>query len=55
MKLTNEQLEIIENESIMYKVFDPNHQYISKGLWNKYRLSVKVYYKDGELDKIEEC
>ena len=54
MKLTDEQLEIVENEQKMYKAFDPNHQYISKGLWNKYGLAVKVYYKDGELDKLEE-
>jgi len=54
MKLTDEQLEIVENESYMYKVLDPNHEYISKGLWNKYRMSAKVYYKDGELHKVEE-
>lgn len=54
MKLTDEQLEIVENESIIYKVLDSNFEYISKGLWNKYRISAKVYYKDGELNKIEE-
>ncbi len=54
MKLTDEQLEIVENEAIIYKVFDPNYEYWSKGLWNKYRISAMVYYKDGELDKIEE-
>jgi len=54
MKLTDEQLEIVENESYMYKAFDPNFEYISKGLWNKYRISAKVYYKDGELHKVEE-
>ena len=53
MKLTDEQLEIVKNEQKMYKMFDPNHQYISKGLWNKYGLAVKVYYKDGEIDKLE--
>jgi len=54
MKLTEEQLEIVENEAVMYKIFDPNYEYISKGLWNKYRIEVKVYYKDGELNKVEE-
>ncbi len=54
MKLTEEQLEIVENESIMYKVLDSNFEYISKGLWNKYRISAMVYYKDGELHKVEE-
>lgn len=54
MKLTDEQLEIVENESLMYKVLDPNFEYISKKLWNNYRISVKVYYKDGELHKVEE-
>jgi len=54
MKLTEGQLEIVENECKVYKIFDPNHQYISKGLWNKYGLAVKVYYKDGEIDKLEE-
>ncbi len=54
MKLTEEQLEIVENESIMYKVLDSNFKYISKGLWNKYRISAMVYYKDGYLNKVEE-
>ena len=54
MKLTEEQLEIVENEAVMYKIFDPNYEYWSKGLWNKYRISAMVYYKDGELNKVEE-
>ena len=54
MKLTDEQLAVVENECKMYKAFDPNHEDISKGLWNKYGIAVKVYYKDGELDKVEE-
>lgn len=54
MKLTDEQLAIVESESYMYKAFNPSYEYISKGLWNKYRISAKVYYKNGELDKIEE-
>lgn len=54
MKLTEEQLEVIKGESLMYKAFDPNFEYISKGLWNKFKISAKVYYKDGEIHRVEE-
>jgi len=54
MKLTKQQLEIVENEAIMYKTFDSDYEYISKGLWNNFRISAKVYYKDGEIDRVEE-
>ncbi len=54
MELTKEQLEVVRNEATMAKALDPNIEYISKGLWNKFRISAKVYYKDSEIDRVEE-
>ena len=54
MKLTKEQLEVVRNEAQMAKALDPNIEYLSKGLWNKFRISAKIYYKDSEIDRIEE-
>jgi len=53
MELTKEQLEVVRNEATMAKALDPNIEYISKGLWNKFRISAKVYYKDSEIDRVE--
>jgi len=54
MELTKEQLEVVRNEATMAKALDPNIEYISKGLWNKFRISAKVYYKDSDIDRVEE-
>ncbi len=54
MKLTEQQLNIVRNEATMYKAFDPDYQYISKGLWNNFSIAAKVYYKNGEIDRVEE-
>jgi hypothetical protein len=54
MKLTEKQLEVVRNEATMYKALDPNIEYISKGLWNKFKISAKVYYKNSEIDRVEE-
>jgi hypothetical protein len=54
MELTKEQLEVVRNEATMAKALDPNIEYISKGLWNKFRISAKVYYKDSEIDRVQE-
>ncbi len=54
MELTEEQLEVVRNEGKMYKALDENCEYISKGLWNKFKIAVRVYYKNGEIDRVEE-
>ena len=54
MKLTKRQIELANEESIMYRVFDPNYICnFSKKIWNEYKIGVKIYYKDGDFWKAE--
>ena len=51
IKLTQEQIEIVEREGVLYSIAEPNRITHSKRLWNKYRLAVEVHYKDGNFYK----
>ena len=51
IKLTQEQIEIVEREGFFYSIAEPNRITYSKRLWNKYRLAVEVHYKDGNFHK----
>ena len=54
MKLTKKQIELVNTESKMSRIFDENHVLpISKKLWNKYRIMAKIYYKNGDFWKAE--
>ena len=54
MKLTKEHIQKIENENMMNLIFDENYiQYVSKYMWNNYKIRVKSYLKNGELDRYE--
>jgi len=54
MKLTKEQIKIVENEARMYRVFNENYILdFSTKLWNRYKIGVRVYFKNGEYWKAE--
>ena len=54
MNLTPEQIKIVESEAQMYRVFDENYILpFSTKLWNKYKIAVRVYYKNGQYWKAE--
>jgi hypothetical protein len=55
MELTKDQIKLVETEARIYRVFNENYilEFSSK-LWNKYKIGVRVYFKNGEYWKAEE-
>ncbi len=54
MILTKEHKQKIKQECSMHLKFDKNYiQYASKYMWNNYKIKVKSYFKNGELDRYE--
>lgn len=54
MDLTPEQIKIVEKEAQIYRVFNENYiNHFSTALWNKYKIAVRVYYKNGKYWKAE--
>lgn len=52
--LTPKQISLVENEAFLERTL--NEDYIlqfSKRLWNKYKIAVRVYFKDGSFWKAE--
>jgi hypothetical protein len=54
MNLTPEQIEIVEKEAGLYRIFDENYILeFSTRLWNKHKIGVRVYFKNGQYWKAE--
>ena len=54
MKLSNQQIKIVEDEFAMYRVFEPSFRKISRRLWNVLKKEVWVTFKDGEFIKADQ-
>ena len=54
MKLSNQQIKIVEDEFAMYRVFEPSFRKISRRLWNLLKKEVWVTFKDGEFIKADQ-
>lgn len=54
MNLTPEQIETVEKEAGLYRIFDENYILeFSTRLWNKHKIGVRVYFKNGQYWKAE--
>ena len=53
MKLSNKQIEIVEDEFAMKRVFEPSFRTYSRRLWNYFKIDVWITFEDGEFVKAD--
>jgi len=54
MKLTKDQIEIVEKEFGLKCVFETDFRIYSRLLWNKYKINIWITYKDGSFEKADQ-
>tara|TARA_R100001163_G_scaffold25176_2_gene20711 strand:- start:889 stop:1062 length:174 start_codon:yes stop_codon:yes gene_type:complete len=54
MKLSNKQIQIVEDEFALKRVFEPSFRQYSRRLWNVLKKEVWVTFKDGEFIKADQ-
>lgn len=53
MKLTKQDIEIIEDEFRFKSIFQTDFRCFSRRLWNKYKKEIFVTYEYGEFKKFD--
>ena len=54
MKLSNRQIQIVEDEFALKRVFEPSFRQYSRRLSNHYKIDLWITFKDGEFVKADQ-
>jgi len=54
MKLSNRQIQIVEDEFALKRVFEPSFRQYSRRLSNHYKIDLWITFQDGEFIKADQ-